>query len=49
MKANKAILPADTPLVPNAETIEAIKAVRAGDLETVGDLNALIADLNSDE
>jgi DNA-damage-inducible protein J len=41
-------LPFD-PLVPNAETIKAMKATRSGDLTTVGDLDALMADLNEDD
>jgi len=35
------------PLVPNAETIEAMKAARRGDLVEVGDPEDLIADLNA--
>lgn len=45
--ADKA-LPFD-PLVPNAETIEAIKAARRGDLVTVGDVDGLMADLHADD
>ncbi|PKQ07510.1 MAG: type II toxin-antitoxin system antitoxin, RelB/DinJ family [Alphaproteobacteria bacterium HGW-Alphaproteobacteria-11] len=37
------------PLVPNDETIEAMKAARRGDLTTVGDVDALLADLNADD
>ncbi len=37
------------PLVPNAETIEAMKAARAGDLVTVGGVDDLLADLNEDD
>ena len=33
------------PLVPNAETIEAMKAARRGDLVTVGSVEQLFADL----
>ena len=33
------------PLVPNAETIEAMKAARRGDLVTVGSMEQLFADL----
>jgi DNA-damage-inducible protein J len=36
------------PLVPNAETIEAMKAARRGELVTVGDSSALLASLNAD-
>lgn len=35
------------PLVPNAETIEAMKAARAGDLVTVGGVDDLLSDLNA--
>jgi DNA-damage-inducible protein J len=41
-------LPFD-PLVPNAETIKAMKAARGGDLVTVGGLDELMADLNADD
>ena len=34
------------PLVPNAETIEAMKAARRGDLVTVGAPDKLLASLN---
>jgi DNA-damage-inducible protein J len=37
------------PLVPNAETIEAIKAARRGELETVNSVKNLIEDLNADD
>jgi len=37
------------PLIPNEETIEAMKAARRGDLTTVGDADALLADLNADD
>ena len=37
------------PLVPNEETIEAMKAARRGDVVTVGDLHNLMADLNADD
>ena len=36
------------PLVPNAETIEAMKAARRGDLVAVGSPDALLASLNGD-
>ncbi|MHB8471235.1 MAG: type II toxin-antitoxin system RelB/DinJ family antitoxin [Gammaproteobacteria bacterium] len=36
------------PLVPNAATIEAIKAARRGDLVTVGSVDNLLTDLNAD-
>ena len=45
--ADKA-LPFD-PLVPNAETIEAMKAARRGDLITVGDVDDLMTDLHADD
>ena len=35
------------PLVPNAETIEAMKAARSGDLIEVGSPGALVASLNA--
>jgi DNA-damage-inducible protein J len=34
------------PLVPNAETIEAMRAARKGDVVTVDSTDALIASLN---
>lgn len=37
------------PLVPNDETIEAMKAARHGDIITVGSINNLLADLNADD
>jgi DNA-damage-inducible protein J len=36
------------PLVPNEETIEAMKATRRGDLVTVGSPRKLLASLNAD-
>ena len=36
------------PLVPNAETVEAMKAARRGDLVTVGKPSNLLASLNAD-
>ncbi|MBV8979258.1 MAG: type II toxin-antitoxin system RelB/DinJ family antitoxin [Alphaproteobacteria bacterium] len=41
-------LPFD-PLVPNADTIEAMQAARRGELTTVGGIDDLIADLNADD
>jgi len=41
-------LPFD-PLVPNAETIEAMKAARRGELVTVGSVGDLMADLHADD
>jgi len=41
-------LPFD-PLVPNKETVEAMKAARRGDLKTVGRPEDLLADLNADD
>jgi DNA-damage-inducible protein J len=35
------------PLTPNAETIEAMKAARRGELTTVGGPDALLASLNA--
>ena len=37
------------PLVPNAKTIEAMKAARRGDLVTVGRVGKLLTDLNADD
>ncbi len=37
------------PLVPNAETIEAIKAARRGELVSVGSTDELVASLNADD
>jgi DNA-damage-inducible protein J len=37
------------PLIPNEETIEAIKAVRRGELTTVGSVGELFASLNADD
>ena len=36
------------PLVPNKETIEAMKAARRGELTTVGSPSKLLASLNAD-
>ena len=37
------------PLVPNAETIEAMKAARRGEVTKVGSPDALLASLNADD
>jgi DNA-damage-inducible protein J len=37
------------PLVPNAETIEAMKAARRGELVTVSSPEELLASLNEDD
>ncbi len=37
------------PLIPNAETIEAMMEARAGNLIRVGTLEDLMADLNADD
>jgi DNA-damage-inducible protein J len=37
------------PLVPNAETVEAIKAARRGEVVTVGSPDELLASLNADD
>ncbi|MDE0057128.1 MAG: type II toxin-antitoxin system RelB/DinJ family antitoxin [Defluviicoccus sp.] len=37
------------PLVPNRETIEAIKAARRAELVTVGSVDDLMAELNEDD
>ena len=36
------------PLIPNEETIEAIKAARRGELKTAGSVNNLLQELNED-
>jgi DNA-damage-inducible protein J len=36
------------PLVPNAETVEAMRAARRGELTTVGKPDALLASLHAD-
>jgi len=41
-------LPFD-PLTPNAETVEAMKAARRGELVRVGSVEALMADLHADD
>ena len=41
-------LPFD-PLVPNEETIEAMKAARRGELVSVGGIDELLADLHADD
>jgi len=35
------------PLVPNAETVEAMRAARRGEMVTIGSVDALFADLNA--
>jgi DNA-damage-inducible protein J len=37
------------PLVPNAETVEAMQAARRGDVVTVGKPGSLLASLNADD
>jgi DNA-damage-inducible protein J len=37
-----------SPLVPNAETIDAMKAARRGDVVKVGNIDALMADLDAE-
>src|ERR1035437_4406180 len=37
------------PLMPNAETVEAMKAARRGELVTVGSIDNLLADLHADD
>lgn len=37
------------PLIPNEETIEAIKAARRGELKTAGSMNNLFQKLNEDD
>lgn len=37
------------PLIPNADTIEAMKAAKRGDLITVDDMDNLLASLNAND
>jgi DNA-damage-inducible protein J len=37
------------PLVPNEETIEAMRAARAGELVTIGTVDNLLTELNADD
>ena len=37
------------PLMPNAETVEAMKSARRGKLVTVGSIDNLLADLHADD
>jgi DNA-damage-inducible protein J len=37
------------PLMPNAETVEAMKAARRGELTTIGSIDNLMADLHADD
>jgi len=37
------------PLMPNAETVEAMKAARRGELTTIGSIDNLLADLHADD
>lgn len=37
------------PLIPNNETIEAMKAARRGELKTVGSVDELMTDLRADD
>ena len=46
--ARDGALPFD-PLVPNAETVEAMRAARRGDLVTVGGVADLLSDLHADD
>ena len=46
--AREKALPFD-PLVPNPETIEAMKEARRGNLPSFGSVDALVADLNADD
>jgi DNA-damage-inducible protein J len=41
-------LPFD-PLIPNAETVEAMKAARRGEVVKVGSVEELLADLHADD
>ena len=46
--AKEKALPFD-PLIPNQETIEAMKAARRGEFETVGSLEDFLGELNADD
>ncbi len=46
--AKEHALPFD-PLIPNAETVEAMKEARRGKLQSFEDVDALMADLNADD
>ncbi|WP_341752162.1 MULTISPECIES: type II toxin-antitoxin system RelB/DinJ family antitoxin [unclassified Candidatus Tisiphia] len=46
--AREKVLPFE-PLVPNAKTIEAMKAARSGNLITIGSIDNLLADLNASD
>ena len=46
--AREKALPCEA-LVPNAKTIEAIKAARSGDLMTAGSLDNLLTELNAND
>jgi DNA-damage-inducible protein J len=37
------------PLIPNTETIKAIKAARSGDVKTAGSVDELFKELNADD
>ena len=37
------------PVVPNARTVEAMRAARRGELVTVGGVDALLPDMNADD
>ena len=46
--ANEKALPFE-PLVPNAQTIEAVREARKGNLKSFSDVNALMDDLNAQD
>ncbi len=46
--AREKALPFD-PLIPNSETIEAMKAARHGHLKTISSVRNLLVDLNADD
>jgi len=46
--AKEHALPFD-PLIPNAETVEAMKEARRGKLQSFEDVDALMADLSADD
>lgn len=37
------------PLIPNEETVRAMKAARQGKVKTIGSIDKLLTDLNNDE
>lgn len=48
MRLRKKALPFE-PLIPNEETIEAMKSTRRGEVVAIGNVNNLLANLNEDK